>query len=82
MPWTQFAPVHVRANTFGEHADLIVSPEHRILVRDPVAELLFGDTEVLVAAKYLVNGHSRAAARGRFRHLRAFDVRQAPGDFF
>lgn len=50
-----FAPVMIRAGTFGQHDTLIVSPEHRILVRDPMAEMLFGETEVLVAAKYLVN---------------------------
>ncbi len=61
-----FAPVHVRAGTYGQHADLIVSPEHRILVRDPVAELLFGDTEVLVAAKYLVNDQSVRRRVGGF----------------
>lgn len=51
-----FAPVHVRAGTFGDHADLVVSPQHRILVRDPLADLVFGTPEVLVAAKHLVDG--------------------------
>ena len=50
-----FAPIHIRANTFGTHDDLMVSPEHRILIRDNLAELLFGEQEVLVAAKDLVN---------------------------
>ncbi|SEN15021.1 Hint domain-containing protein [Pseudorhodobacter antarcticus] len=53
-----FAPVHIRAGTFGPHADLMVSPLHRILIRDSLAELLFGETDVLVAAKDLVNGSS------------------------
>ena len=53
-----FAPIRIRANTFGEHDDLLVSPEHRILIRDSVAELLFGEQEVLVAAKELVNDRS------------------------
>lgn len=53
-----FAPVHIRANTFGQHRDLMVSPLHRILIRDSLAELLFGETEVLVAAKDLVNDRS------------------------
>lgn len=61
-----FAPVHIQANTFGSHDTLIVSPEHRILVRDPVAEMLFGETEVLVAAKYLVNGRSVRRRVGGF----------------
>ncbi|MEO9457530.1 MAG: Hint domain-containing protein [Lentilitoribacter sp.] len=53
-----FAPIHIRANTFGTHDDLMVSPEHRILIRDYLAELLFGEEEVLVSAKDLVNDNS------------------------
>jgi hypothetical protein len=53
-----FAPICIRANTFGKHRDLMVSPQHRVLVRDAVAELLFGEGEVLVAAKDLVNDSS------------------------
>ncbi|MEX0349353.1 MAG: Hint domain-containing protein [Paracoccaceae bacterium] len=51
-------PIHIRANTFGTHGDLMVSPQHRVLVRDSLAELLFGEAEVLVAAKDLVNGRT------------------------
>lgn len=50
-----FAPVHIRANTFGAHGDLMVSPQHRVMVDDLRAELLFGEAQVLVAAKDLVN---------------------------
>jgi hypothetical protein len=50
-----FAPIRIRANTFGTHDNLMVSPEHRILIRDYLAELLFGEQEVLVSAKDLVN---------------------------
>ena len=53
-----FAPIHIRAGTFGDHGDLLVSPQHRILVRDSLAELLFGEDEVLVAAKDLLNDRS------------------------
>ena len=53
-----FAPIHIRANTFGEHRDLLVSPLHRILIRDNLAELLFGEAEVLIAARDLVNDRS------------------------
>lgn len=38
-----------------QHSDLIVSPQHRILIRDPAAELLVCASEVLVAAHYLTN---------------------------
>lgn len=58
------APIHIRAGTFGDHRSLKVSPQHRILVRDSLAELLFGDAEVLVAAKDLVNGRSVRVKEG------------------
>lgn len=51
-------PVHIRANTFGKHGDLWISPQHRVLVKDRKAELLFGEDEVLVAAKDLVNDNT------------------------
>ncbi|MFZ1467968.1 MAG: Hint domain-containing protein [Paracoccaceae bacterium] len=52
------APICIRAGTFGDHGKLLVSPQHRILLRDSLAELMFGETEVLVAAKDLVNDRS------------------------
>jgi hypothetical protein len=52
------APICIRAGTFGDHRDLMVSPLHRVLIRDSLAELLFGEAEVLVAARDLVNDHS------------------------
>lgn len=60
----EFAPIRIAAGTFGPHQTLMVSPQHRVLVRDPLAELLFGDTEVLVAAKDLVNGSTVTIAEG------------------
>ncbi|MFZ1479455.1 MAG: Hint domain-containing protein [Paracoccaceae bacterium] len=52
------APICIRAGTFGDHGKLLVSPQHRILLRDSLAELMFGEAEVLVAAKDLVNDRS------------------------
>jgi len=49
------APIRIAPNTFGAHRELLVSPLHRVLIRDALAELLFGEGEVLVAAKDLVN---------------------------
>jgi hypothetical protein len=74
----KFAPIHIRANTFGEHRPLAVSPLHRILIRDTFAELLFGEPEVLVAAKDLVNGSSiwqQAGGNVTYVHL-LFDRHQ------
>ncbi|THH38344.1 Hint domain-containing protein [Aliishimia ponticola] len=48
-------PVRIAAGSFGAQRDITVSPNHRILVCDIWAELLFGAPEVLVKAKDLVN---------------------------
>jgi len=53
----KFAPVRIAAGALGNHRQLFVSPLHRILIRDGLAELLFGESEVLVAAKDLVDHH-------------------------
>lgn len=50
-------PVRIAAGALGagmpEH-DLIVSPQHRVLVRSAIARRMFGAPEVLVAAKQLM----------------------------
>lgn len=51
-------PVRIAAGVLGEEQpdlDLLVSPEHRLLVRGAVAQDLFNTNEVLVAAKDLVD---------------------------
>ena len=58
------APIEIREGTFGPHRKLLVSPQHRVLVRDSLAELLFGEAEVLVAAKDLVNDRSVRVREG------------------
>ena len=59
-----FAPIRIRAGTFGPHRTLLLSPQHRVLGRDGLAELLFGEVEVLVAAKDLVNDRSVTVRTG------------------
>ncbi len=72
------APIRIAAHTFGIHRTLTVSPQHRILIRDALAELLFGETEVLVAAKHLINDCTVTRQRGgtvQYVHL-MFDAHQ------
>lgn len=52
----KMAPVRIAPNTFGEHAQVTVSPLHRIFLQNMHAELLFGSSEVLVAARDLIDG--------------------------
>lgn len=59
-----FAPVRIGANTFGDHGALRLSPQHRILIRDAMAEYLFGEPEVLICAKDLVNDCSVRRVEG------------------
>ena len=52
-------PVRISAGALGNSVpsrDLWVSPNHKILVRDWRAELLFSEEEVLVPAKALIDG--------------------------
>ena len=54
-------PVLVRRGSLGNdlpERDLMVSPNHRVLVANDRTALQFNDTEVLVAAKHLVGGLS------------------------
>lgn len=56
-PW--LAPLRIRAHAFGPGRparELTLSPQHRLLLRDPRAELLFGSPEVLAAAAHLEDG--------------------------
>ena len=48
-----FAPVVISSGAIGNAEELIVSPQHRILLSSADAELLFGVNEVFVAAKHL-----------------------------
>lgn len=57
----KFAPIRISAGSFGAIQDVWLSPQHRVLVRDVWAELLFGEPEVLIKAKDLINGKSVVA---------------------
>jgi len=50
------APIRFAPNAIGNARELLVSPQHKILISGWRAELFFGEDEVLVAATHLVNG--------------------------
>lgn len=77
-----FRPVKINAGAFGSDlpaSDMWVSPQHRMLVKDRVAEALFGHAETLAPAKGLVNGNTitidRSITSVEYIHL-LFDTHQ------
>lgn len=66
------APVLFAPGAIGNHSPLKLSQQHRVLLRTPLAELMFGAPEVLVPAKALVNGEDiclMPCARITYVHL-------------
>lgn len=49
------APYRIRKDTLGNKRDLLVSPQHRMMLSGWQLELLFDETEVLATAKSLQN---------------------------
>lgn len=75
----EFRPVRIARDAFGANRpcrDTALSPQHRILIRDWRAAYLYGEDEVLVPIKKLINGNSIAIDHGAqdvtYYHL-AFD---------
>lgn len=51
-------PIRIAAGALGQDLparDLVVSPQHRVLVRSSIARRMFGTDEILVAAKHLTS---------------------------
>ncbi len=51
-------PIRIKAHAFGHNRpdrDLLVSQQHRMFLKSKQAQLMFGETEILVPAKSLVN---------------------------
>ena len=56
-------PVRIRAGALGvdrPEEELLVSPEHRMLIKGEIAQALYNTPEVLISAKDLVNGRNIA----------------------
>ncbi|MGJ8582946.1 MAG: Hint domain-containing protein [Marinosulfonomonas sp.] len=50
-----FAPIVFKPGALGNDREMRVSPQHRVLVQGWQAELFFGQSEILVPAKHLVD---------------------------
>lgn len=72
------APIRLCKGAIGNDRDMIVSPQHRFVIEGWRAELFFGQDEVLVAAKHLVNGdtiHVHKVDQVEYLHL-VFDAHE------
>lgn len=68
----KFAPVRILKGAMGNTRDLLVSPQHRMLLQDWRAEVYFGVSEVLASAKHLCNGdtiHVQECAEVAYFHI-------------
>ncbi|MDF3414694.1 type I secretion protein [Sulfitobacter sp. M57] len=66
------APVVFPPNVLGNSEKVVVSPQHRMLLQDFRAEMLFGEAEVLVPAIYLAEmgiGYRQIGGTIRYCHL-------------
>ena len=52
----ELAPIRFRGGVLGAKRDLLVSPQHRMLLTGPQMELDFGHREVFAPAKALIDG--------------------------
>ena len=69
------APIRFCKGAIGNSQPLLVSPDHRMLVSEHKAGLMFGETEILTSAKNLVNGKSiqKVPMQGVTYHHLLFD---------
>lgn len=74
----ELAPVVITKGTLGNDRDLVVSPQHRMVIEGWQAQLWFGETEVFVKAKDLVNDDTVYIRKGgtvSYHHI-LFDAHQ------
>ena len=62
----KLAPIKICKGALGNRRDLMVSPQHRMLLTGWRAELFFGECEVLATAKSLVNDRDIVRVEGGF----------------
>jgi hypothetical protein len=58
MAHPHLRPIRIKAHAFGYNRpvhDLLVSPQHRMFLKSRQAQLMFGETEILMTAKSLTN---------------------------
>ncbi|MDH3265155.1 MAG: Hint domain-containing protein, partial [Paracoccaceae bacterium] len=60
----RMAPVAIAPGVIGNRRELVLSPQHRVLVAGPAAELWFAEPEVLVPAVGLVDGRRAVRKAG------------------
>ena len=60
----KYGPIVISKDALGKHDELRVSPRHRILIDGWRADVLFGETEVLVSACHLKDGDKIYQATG------------------
>lgn len=66
------APIRFAPGALGNTRSLLVSPQHRMLISDHRAQLYFGETEVLVPAKALIDNQDVVVEETRkitYHHL-------------
>lgn len=75
----RLAPIIVPKGAMGNKRDLALSPQHRIFLSDWRAELLFGESDVLVSAKHLSEvsdiTHQRVGGEVEYYHI-LFDTHE------
>lgn len=62
----EFAPIRIKAGALHNEHDLLVSPDHRLFIYQRSDALGAGRSELLVRARYLVNGDTVVQQDGGF----------------
>lgn len=60
----KLAPILFKKGSIGNTAEIMVSPNHRMLVRGIAVELVSGDSEALIPAKFMVNDEDIVSVEG------------------